>query len=455
MKLKNLFFASVAVAGLFSACSNEMDEIVDNNGGNQPAIEGSAYASFSLQFPAATRALDTEEVGTTEENAVKEVTLLFFEETAGTRTLKDIKTLNSSAFTKGSTNTYTTNEAFLVTKGTRYIYAFVNAQAKIKALSPSSDNGAAWATVSGVGTETVADLSSATGFAMSNAETAPASSLIHATAAAAQASPITIPVERSVAKVMYVGNNQSFEIKRSGDGVKVGSVNLTDFTLVNGNTKYYYLKRVGDATGMNTTIGGAETITNYVIDPNFTLTSKTEEADLSYTATQELAKDATFYCQENTMSAAGQYNGATTGVMFKAKVTVADQAADGTFYRYNGAIYATAEAVKKAANIPSNVNPSTVEDWATYKVDYYAEGVCYYPYWIKHQDNNDPASMGIMEFGVVRNNVYKLSVSKINEIGAPTDKIDPENPDESEKVYLSVSVEIKPWTIRPNLNIEL
>lgn len=63
--------------------------------------------------------------------------------------------------------------------------------------------------------------------------------------------------------------------------------------------------------------------------------------------------------------------------------------------------------------------------------------------------------MGIMEFGVVRNNVYKLSVSKINEIGAPSDKIDPENPDESEKVYLSVSVEIKPWTIRPNENIEL
>lgn len=452
MKLKNLFFASVAVAGLFSACSNGMDEIVDNNGGNQPAIEGSAYASFSLQFPAATRALDTEEVGTTEENAVKEVTLLFFEETAGTRTLKDIKTLNSGAFTK-STNTYTTNEAFLVTKGTRYIYAFVNAQAKIKALNPSSDNGAAWATVSGVGTESVADLSDATGFAMSNAETAPATSLTYTTAKEAQASPITIPVERSVAKVMYVGDKLAFDINRSGDGVKVGTVNLTDFTLVNGNTKYYYLKRVGDATGANIMIGGAETAGNYVIDPNFTTESGQTEADLTYKLTQTLAKDATFYCQENTMSAAGQYNGATTGVMFKAKVKVDGQAQDGTFYRYNGAIYATAEAVKKAANISSN--PSTVEEWANNKVDYYAEGVCYYPYWIKHQDNNDPASMGIMEFGVVRNNVYKLSVSKINEIGAPSDKIDPENPDESEKVYLSVSVEIKPWTIRPNENIEL
>ena len=31
----------------------------------------------------------------------------------------------------------------------------------------------------------------------------------------------------------------------------------------------------------------------------------------------------------------------------------------------------------------------------------------YYYHFIKHNDNNNPAEMGPMEFGVVRNNIYK------------------------------------------------
>ena len=38
----------------------------------------------------------------------------------------------------------------------------------------------------------------------------------------------------------------------------------------------------------------------------------------------------------------------------------------------------------------------------------------YYCYWNRHNDNNDPNLMGPMEFAVVRNNVYKLMVNKIN-----------------------------------------
>ena len=40
----------------------------------------------------------------------------------------------------------------------------------------------------------------------------------------------------------------------------------------------------------------------------------------------------------------------------------------------------------------------------------------YYCYWNRHNDNNDPNLMGPMEFAVVRNNVYKLMVNKINNI---------------------------------------
>ena len=65
----------------------------------------------------------------------------------------------------------------------------------------------------------------------------------------------------------------------------------------------------------------------------------------------------------------------------------------------------------------------------------------------------------LMEFGVVRNNVYKLAVTKIDRLGHPRisdndpDPIDPDDPDEKSDVYLTVSVEVLPWTVRIN-NIE-
>lgn len=84
---------------------------------------------------------------------------------------------------------------------------------------------------------------------------------------------------------------------------------------------------------------------------------------------------------------------------------------------------------------------------------------CYYFYWNRHNDNGLSGKMGQMEFATVRNNVYKLSVSKINRLGHPRnpdndpDPYDPEDPDEESRVYLTVSIEVLPWVVREN-NIE-
>lgn len=81
---------------------------------------------------------------------------------------------------------------------------------------------------------------------------------------------------------------------------------------------------------------------------------------------------------------------------------------------------------------------------------------CYYFYWNRHNDNNKPTQMGAMEFGVVRNNVYKLSVTNISRLGHPRltendpDPVDPDDPDEDAKVYFDVNVEVLPWTVRIN-----
>ena len=92
----------------------------------------------------------------------------------------------------------------------------------------------------------------------------------------------------------------------------------------------------------------------------------------------------------------------------------------------------------------------------------------YYYYWNRHNDNLNPYKMGVMEFAVVRNNVYKLAVDKISRFGHPTppdpsnpdpdpepdpDPVDPKDPDESENYYFNVTVKVLPWTVRIN-NIE-
>lgn len=81
---------------------------------------------------------------------------------------------------------------------------------------------------------------------------------------------------------------------------------------------------------------------------------------------------------------------------------------------------------------------------------------CYYYYWNRHNDNGNNGLMGPMEFAVVRNNVYKLSVTAINAVGHPRisendpDKPTPDTPDEKTKRYLTVKCRVLPWVVRKN-----
>ena len=81
---------------------------------------------------------------------------------------------------------------------------------------------------------------------------------------------------------------------------------------------------------------------------------------------------------------------------------------------------------------------------------------CYYYYWNRHNDNGQDGVMGPMEFAVVRNNVYKLAVTKISAPGHPgitandPDKPTPNTPDEQGDVYITVSCKTLPWVVREN-----
>ncbi len=89
----------------------------------------------------------------------------------------------------------------------------------------------------------------------------------------------------------------------------------------------------------------------------------------------------------------------------------------------------------------------------------YTGGVCYYPFWIRHANNNNPTQdgtssgerMGISEFAIVRNNIYDISVTRIDKLGVAGSEIpDPDKDDETDELFLFVNLHVRNWVLRIN-----
>lgn len=198
------------------------------------------------------------------------------------------------------------------------------------------------------------------------------------------------------------------------------------------------------------------------------------------------------YATENTIpKVESQIKGITTGVAFRAelkpltnlsneraKAVAEAMAAGNDLYMFDGILYGDKAAVQKAANaqpgsqldlayrtafVPENLTNGdlnkSVNGFAIYRcTKQFGENhyYMYYYYYNRHNNNGQNTVMGPMEFDVVRNNVYKLTVDQVLAFGRPGnpgDDPDPENPndpDESPKTYFKVSVRVLPWIVRIN-----
>ena len=59
-------------------------------------------------------------------------------------------------------------------------------------------------------------------------------------------------------------------------------------------------------------------------------------------------------------------------------------------------------------------------------------------------------ALGNMEFAIMRNNIYSLSVTNIAEIGDPFVDPTPNMPNESDEAYISINTVMEPWIVRYN-----
>ena len=316
-------------------------------------------------------------------------------------------------------------------------------------------------------------------------------------------------VERSMARFDY----------KQADAFDMGAgltLTLTEAALINQSKAHYMFRRVtagSDATATGAVVGGVEIPTNWVVDTDWSnkvaanFNAQLEAPSTwTWTSLASLTTDDNYtgdykiwcYAKENTIPGIdAQKHNVSTGVVFKAELAPGETASDAVktamaagdrIYVFNNKLYGAWSDVKAAAEagtdatlqaaynqaaagVVADAEPTGAAAAAAGFTGYSAKNgkyYNYYYYWNRHNDNLNNDVMGIMEFAVVRNNVYKLAVNSINRFGHPTppdptnpdpdpepdpDPVDPDDPDESVNYYFNVTVKVLPWTVRIN-NIE-
>ncbi|WP_291529045.1 Mfa1 family fimbria major subunit [Bacteroides sp. UBA939] len=499
---KNIFCAALALIGLAS-CNNEADLVSPDPSGE------TVYMQVAVSLPSSgqtrtTSPSSTTEIGKDVENKVSSLTVYLV------NTSTNVMSSPIPASTSGlQANGYYTTNPFpttALTKGDTYkVYVVVNEGTTITGVNDGK-------TVSDINFKSTGSIAEADKFMMTGVGSGTVT-VDRELPTYTKDNPFDaglVKVERAVARFDYKQG-----VVDDAHNVDAATITIKSVALINVSNSFYYFKRVSDdgrMDGLNMAIGGAETATNYVIDHNWDtkttsgtyflnyMTGALPYGGATYTELVSLSdEDNTWeggeasldkggykiwtYCTENTIAAptSKQINGLSTGVVFKAQITggafnAADDG-DKVYILHNKvvgdwtAVLASADTDVKNAIAgldpdETKNTPATLQNagFTRYTADASGNYYAYYIYWNQHNNNGNPDAMGAMEFAVVRNNVYKLSVTEITKFGHPNDPINPDptdpdpdpeypvptDPDEDENIYMKVKVEILPWTVRVN-----
>ena len=176
------------------------------------------------------------------------------------------------------------------------------------------------------------------------------------------------------------------------------------------------------------------------------------------------------YCLENVVASNMQNKHLTTGIIFEAQIYDETGTAIPVMYQYRESFYkdlkALNDVVKNDAgeamfgefldeNNTTGQLDSKLKDRG---VITYRDGKCYYfSSQIKHyaDDNDDKneGGKGVMEFAIMRNNIYSLAVESVNGFGYASTNLEEAANDETLSdfsVYLTMKAKILPWIVRFN-----
>ena len=508
MKTKFKYF-SLAIAALlmvgFASCSSDDDTIkgVDEieTGGTKMQLVVNMPTGASTR---STTGLTSTEVGTEDENKATKVLLAIFDATTGAHVVNYEQALVLTSTGEDKVN-YQTQvfEADALTVGGKYkVYVYVNPYPEMD--QKANDVNAFFKPWDTALTEEARYLSvmngitKERGFFMSSATEVEVNEVLSTAENKATPFKVVANVERAVARFDYTAKNAT-NVYPVGESSDV-SIKFTDYKLINTSKQFFHLKRVNTLGDLSTgTQGGVELVGNFVVDTdweakskavaswdpyefanNFYFNMRTTEPVAGYkslgTSTSESQNLS--YVIENTLPLINQSKkGLATAVVFKGKLVFTPSKFNvqdnENVYVWNNKFYgpyANLPAGVKSivGNQPEDITKTNLEKAGVtaYKWDPTLEGgggyPVYYVYYNRHNDNND-GTTGPMEFAVVRNNVYKLSINGVKLFGHPEDPQihiptladpNPEKPEddiETDHIYMDVTANVLPWTVRTNV----
>lgn len=478
------------------SCINDADVAIPDK--TQSDSNGNVALFLEIPNVPASRSAESSgvtEEGSKEEYAVKTLTVYFFD--SATKTFVESRPLENItlAGTSGQKIHYTANK-ITMKPGTYNVFAIANGEAITADIATQDKFLGAIDKV----TYSAGKIPSVPerGFVMTNRGAANLNVEVSKPTDSDKVTDISISLERVVAKIEVTQTQETFPLKDPA-GKTYCTVKLNNFRMLNLATEFYTFRHTAVLTSLqepdsytDENFGNINDNDGYVIDPYFFKKTvegakdfKNEDGFFAQALVQLNIDDSNWagmapanswsriYCLENCMFRPAQLNAYTTGVMFKASLDIATDRVfnesgetvsnpsnwpTNLFY-FNYNFYTSVNAIRKLAlnNLPGDITDnSTTEELAKYSIKRFKKTenyACYYNYWIKHEDNNNDTEMGVMEFGIVRNNIYRLSVNKVAGLGSGEPFIEPEQPDEY-KAELNINIDVFPWAVR-NQDVEL
>lgn len=494
MKLTK-FAAMAAATALLAACSSE-DNLNVPVDVNAPATQG-VTVKFNLGLAGADalptgRAVGYDK-GTEAENKVQSGVVYIFEKqntggedaakmvAKGSLTFTDNNTLADANVAKTITGvTATVNntaENFKVEKSADNYLALVVLNAGTGFIAPAEDE-----TFGTWRVKTINEYKDASSnFTMTNATDATGNTLVPMIdQSIVNGEPIAstgIYVQRVAAKVS-ITNTKLATAQTVGEGSDKAKIDSWKLDITNKTS--YPVMNVDGLTFTDAWMHSGDTDFDRAFwckDPNY---------DGGYTLSDAFNRGTTFgttatdYVLENTFSIADQDQDKTTRVVFKGVYYPGGISTAASFFKFGTTLHTietlgvdgvTAfEDVESGARTISEMFGEKADDVAaalgvakTASFDFYKDGVVYYTYYIKHfaatnaesvaWESGNYAANHLGRYGVVRNNVYDITVNSVTGLGSPVDP-DPEDvqddvtPEEEGAAKIQCTLNILSWAKR-------
>lgn len=480
MKTRGLFLSALFMGAVMAGCSNE--EVLNNE--NEKSLKKSDnYIAVNIVAPSdfgSRGEAGDFKAGSDEENAVKDAWFVFYNENGGyvdavkgdlewSEGSGSVEKISTAMIVLSNPQTWPTQVVALLNSGMTQTQFSNLSLSQLKALN--------------------ADYSE--GFVMSNSvykngdeimTTTPLEdSQICSSVDAALANPVSIPVERVLAKV-EAGLSESFKVVAPDVTPQLDQENvtfdisITGMSLVDTNPQSYLLKNIEGITGWE----GWNDAANW---RTYWANSYTPEAYVSNSYNEIAEAGATTaystYCHENT-------SGTPTKLLVTAQFKPEGAEGPVTVIKYNGT-YFTVDGLKNYLNeqyfadvkygetnsnewrdymnfvsaetdnewevklalaedaptpngetnvsdIVASINNKTMSQWT--------DGKCYYYVNVEHFGTEG------YDVGIVRNHWYDITLNSIKGLGTPvfdpTAEIDPDRPEE-ENYYVAAEVKILKW----------